>query len=56
MKKISLLLVILIANYLLVSCTAQSLEDEVNITNAKFATEGGDDQNSSGDLPPEGGN
>jgi len=52
MKKIYLLLVLLFANMSLLSCTAESLEEGINTTNEKFASEGDEGTNGSGELRP----
>ncbi len=56
MKRISLLLLILISNLSITSCTEQSLAESTDEPQKQYATEGEEDPNETVENPPSGGN
>lgn len=53
MKRISLLLLLLISNYSIISCTEQSLAEATDEPQRKYATEGEEDPNEPSNEPPD---
>jgi len=56
MKRISLLLLFLISNLSIISCTKESLADATNAPQKEYATEGEEDPNDPSHEPPGDGN
>ena len=56
MKKISLLILLLISNLSIISCTKQSIADAVDTPNEIYSTAGETDPNDSSEEPPSDGN
>ncbi|CAL67575.1 hypothetical protein [Christiangramia forsetii] len=56
MKKISLLLLLLISNLSIISCTEQSLGEATDEPQRQYASEGEEDPNPPSEEPPSNGN
>lgn len=53
MKRISLLILLLISNFSIISCTEQSLAEATNEPQREYATEGEEDPNDPSNEPPD---